>query len=434
MSSFSIIPFATQSWLSIQSQSDFSIQNLPFGIFSSPNNSQPRVGLALGDWVVDTVVLFEAGLLATVTGLTRSHLQADSLNALLSAGPQVWRRLRSRVAELFTAGGTNELQSKADLHARVLVPQESAKLFLPTRVSNYVDFYSSREHASNVGAMFRDPQNPLLPNWLHIPIGYNGRSSSLIPSGTPFKRPSGQLKADADPAPIFAPTRQLDFELEMAFITGRQTQLGDTIPVQSTDDFIFGLALLNDWSARDIQRWEYVPLGPFLAKTFATSLSPWVVTLDALQPFRVHGPEQTVPVLPYLQTHGPQTYDIHLEVLLKSAQMNVPLTICRTNFKHMYWSMAQQLAHMTSNGTNIDLGDVYGSGTISGPSPDSYGSMLELCWKGTRPLSLPDGSQRTFIQDGDTVIMRGWCKKDGVRVGFGEVRTEVLPAGFLPET
>ncbi|MEN9827166.1 MAG: hypothetical protein RI953_2911 [Pseudomonadota bacterium] len=428
MSTFSTIPKTSRSWLQIPSGSDFSLQNLPFGVFSTQAIASPRVGLALGEWVIDTVVLFDAGLLSGVRGLNRDHLNCSALNGLLAAGPDVWRALRLRVAELFTEGN-DSLVKKADIHASALVKASAAKMLLPTKVSNYVDFYSSREHASNVGAMFRDPQNPLLPNWLHIPIGYNGRSSSIIPSGASFKRPMGQLKADADPAPIFAPTRQLDFELEMAFITGRSTQLGDTIPVESTDDYIFGLALLNDWSARDVQRWEYVPLGPFLAKTFATSLSPWVVTLDALQPFRVEGPEQTVPVLPYLRSKGPQAYDVNLEVWLKSAKMSEPVRICRTNFKHMYWNMAQQLAHMASNGTNIDVGDVYGSGTISGPTPDSFGSMLELCWKGTKPLSLPDGSTRTFLQDGDTIIMNGWCEKDGVRVGFGEVRTEILPAG-----
>ncbi|NBO37854.1 fumarylacetoacetase [bacterium] len=428
MSQFSVIPWNARSWLEVSSQSDFSLQNLPFGIFTSNGRTEPRVGLALGDWVVDTVALFDAGLLAQVPGLNRTHLLAAELNALLSAGSLTWRGLRAQVAELFTAGNSTLLKN-SDLHSRLLVKQSEAKMRLPTRVSNYVDFYSSREHASNVGAMFRDPQNPLLPNWLHIPIGYNGRSSSIIPSGVPFKRPMGQLKADTDPAPIFAPTKQLDFELEMAFITGKETALGETISAQKTDDYIFGLALLNDWSARDVQRWEYVPLGPFLAKTFATSLSPWIVTLDALQPFRVNGPEQTVPVLPYLQTAGPQTYDIHLEVLLQSERMSEPLRISRTNFKYMYWSMAQQLAHLASNGTNVDVGDVYGSGTISGPTPDSYGSMLELCWKGTKPIALPDGSQRKFIEDGDTVIMKGWAEKDGVRIGFGEVRTQVLPAG-----
>ncbi|MEY3901278.1 MAG: hypothetical protein RL189_584 [Pseudomonadota bacterium] len=427
MTKFTNIPMTSRPWLAVSEESDFSLQNLPFGIFRSSVVKEARVGLALGDWVIDCAVLFESGLLSSVAGLRREHVFADSLNPLLAAGAHVWRALRLSVAELFTQGN-GALQSQPDLHSRVLLKMSDATLLLPTKVSNYVDFYSSREHASNVGAMFRDPQNPLLPNWLHLPIGYNGRSSSIIPSGTPFRRPNGQLKADADPAPVFAPTRQLDFELEMAFITGRQTQLGETIPVNTADDYIFGLALLNDWSARDVQRWEYVPLGPFLGKTFATSLSPWIVTLDALQPFRVHGPEQTVPVLPYLQSSGPQAYDVHLEVWLKSARMNDAVRICRTNFKHMYWNMAQQLAHMASNGTNIEVGDVYGSGTISGPTPDSYGSMLELCWKGTKPIALPDGTTRTFIQDGDTVIMRGWCEKDGVRVGFGEVRTEVLPA------
>ncbi|MEN9528680.1 MAG: hypothetical protein RI932_553 [Pseudomonadota bacterium] len=427
MQRFSIIPSTQRSWLNIEAESDFSLQNLPFGIFSNQNFPETRVGLALNDAIVDTLVLFDAGLLNGIPGLTREHLRASSLNSLLAQGPDTWRGLRLRIAELFTAGNQSLLQ-KPDLHARVLVKQNGARMSLPIKVGNYVDFYSSREHASNVGAMFRDPQNPLLPNWLHIPIGYNGRSSSIVPSDVAVKRPLGQLKNDADPAPTFGPTRQLDFELEMAFITGRTTQLGERIPASATDDYIFGLSLLNDWSARDIQRWEYVPLGPFLAKTFATSLSPWIVTLDALQPFRVNGPEQTVPVLSYLQTQGAQTYDIHLEVWLQSAKMNAPLKICRTNFRHMYWSMAQQLAHMTSNGTNIDIGDVYGSGTISGPTPDSYGSMLELCWKGTKPLQLPDGSERKFIEDGDTVIMKGWAEKDGVRVGFGEVRSLVQPA------
>jgi fumarylacetoacetase len=428
MTDFIQIPFRQKSWFGIPRDSDFSLQNLPFGIFRTAALPEARVGLALGDSVIDTAVLFDTGLLAGVSGLRRDHLVTDSLNALLAAGPSVWRALRGRVAELFTAGNDTLVQ-QADLHARVLVKASLAQLLLPTKVSNYVDFYSSREHASNVGAMFRDPQNPLLPNWLHIPIGYNGRSSSVVPSGTSFRRPWGQLKADSDPAPVFAPTRQLDFELEMAFITGRRTQLGETIPVTNTDDYIFGMTLLNDWSARDIQRWEYVPLGPFLSKTFATSISPWVVTLDALQPFRVAGPEQTVPVLPYLQSAGPQAYDIHLEVWLKSEKMTSPQKICRTNYRYMYWNMAQQLAHMASNGTNIEIGDVYGSGTISGPTPDSFGSMLELCWKGTKPISLPDGTTRTFIQDGDTVIMKGWCEKDGIRVGFGEVLTEVKPAG-----
>ncbi len=427
MQAFSIVDSSLRSWLEIPAQSDFSLQNLPFGVFSTSDASEARVGMALGDFVIDTVVLFDAGLLSGITGLNRGHLLSASLNSLMQAGAPVWRSLRSRVAELF-AQGNSTIAENADLQTKALRRQSSVRMHMPVRVSNYVDFYSSLEHATNVGSMFRDPQNPLLPNWLHIPIGYNGRSSSVIPSGQSIVRPSGQLKNDTEPAPMFAPSKQLDFELEMAFITGQSTQLGNPIDISRTDAHIFGMTLLNDWSARDIQKWEYVPLGPFLGKTFATSISPWIVTLDALQPFRVQGPEHRVAVLPYLQSQGPQAYDIHLEVWLKSAKMSEAFRICKTNFKHMYWSMAQQLAHMTSNGTNIDVGDVYGSGTISGPTPDSYGSMLELCWKGTKPMTLPDGTQRKFIEDGDTIIMTGWAEKDGIRVGFGEVRTEVLPA------
>lgn len=427
MQSFSIIDSSLRTWLELPKNTDFPLQNLPFGVFSTADSTEPRVGIALGDWVIDTVVLFDAGLLSGITGLNRGHLVSTSLNSLMQAGGAVWRSLRSRVADLFTVGNTTLMQN-VDLHAKALRRSVDVRLHMPVRVSNYVDFYSSLEHATNVGSMFRDPQNPLLPNWLHIPIGYNGRSSSVIPSGQAIVRPSGQLKNDAEPAPAFGSSKQLDFELEMAFITGQSTQLGHPIEISRTDEHIFGMTLLNDWSARDIQKWEYVPLGPFLGKTFATSISPWIVTIDALQPFRVLGPEQRVPVLPYLQSQGPQAYDVHLEVWLKSAKMNEAIRICKTNFKNMYWSMAQQLAHMTSNGTNIDVGDVYGSGTISGPTPDSYGSMLELCWKGTKPISLPDGTQRKFIEDGDTITMTGWAEKDGLRVGFGEVRTEVLPA------
>ena len=427
MQTFSIIDSSLRSWLELPKQTDFPLQNLPFGVFSTSDASEARVGMALGDFVIDTVVLFDAGLLSGITGLNRGHLLSASLNSLMQAGAPVWRSLRCRVAELFTQGNST-IAENADLQAKALRKQSNVRMHMPVRVSNYVDFYSSLEHATNVGSMFRDPQNPLLPNWLHIPIGYNGRSSSVIPSGQSIVRPSGQLKNDTEPAPMFAPSKQLDFELEMAFITGQSTQLGHPIDISRTDAHIFGMTLLNDWSARDIQKWEYVPLGPFLGKTFATSISPWIVTLDALQPFRVQGPEPKVPVLPYLQSHEPQAYDINLEVWLKSAKMSEAFRICKTNFKHMYWSMAQQLAHMTSNGTNIDVGDVYGSGTISGPTPDSYGSMLELCWKGTKPISLPDGTQRKFIEDGDTIIMTGWAEKDGLRIGFGEVRTEVLPA------
>ena len=298
---------------------------------------------------------------------------------------------------------------------------------MPVQIGDYTDFYSSREHATNVGTMFRDPANALLPNWLWIPVGYHGRASSVILSGQSIYRPKGQIKPDPQADPIFAPCRNLDFELETAFITYDGKPLGDSISTAEAEDFIFGMALFNDWSARDIQTWEYVPLGPFLAKNFASSISAWIVTLDALEPFKVESPAQNPAVLSYLKFDGLKSYDINLEVAIMPENSSETV-ISHSNFKHMYWNMAQQLAHHTVNGCNIRCGDLMGSGTISGPTEDSYGSMLELAWKGTKPLKLNDGSERKFIQDNDTVIMRGFSMKDGVRIGFGEVSTKVLPA------
>ncbi len=298
---------------------------------------------------------------------------------------------------------------------------------MPVKVGDYTDFYSSRDHATNVGTMFRDPDNALLPNWLHIPVGYHGRASSIILSGQEIHRPKGQrLPADSD-QPVFGPSVLMDFELEMAFVTGQGKELGESISTAEADDYIFGMCIFNDWSARDIQKWEYVPLGPFLAKNFASSISPWIVTLDALEPFRVPGEKQDPKVLPYLAFEGNKNIDINLEVQLKSDQFDAH-TICKSNYKHMYWNMEQQLAHHTVNGCNINAGDIMASGTISGPTPDSYGSMLELSWRGTKPLQMPDGTERKFINDGDTVIMKAHCEKDGVRIGFGEVNTKLLPA------
>jgi fumarylacetoacetase len=297
-------------------------------------------------------------------------------------------------------------------------------MLLPVEVGDYVDFYSSEEHATNVGKMFRDPANPLLPNWKSLPVGYHGRSSSIILSGQDIRRPKGQLGAGE-----FGPTRQLDFELELGFIVGRSTALGTSVPIGEAEDCIFGMVLLNDWSARDIQRWEYVPLGPFLGKSFATSITPWIVTLDALEPFRVRGPAQQPAPLPYLAASGDRNLDIHLEVLLQPKPEAHPLRISRTNSRGIYWSMSQQVAHLTSNGTNLRVGDLCGTGTISGKEPDSFGSMLELAWNGTRPLSFPGGAERRFLEDGDTVVMRAWAERDDVRVGFGELKTRILPAG-----
>jgi fumarylacetoacetase len=334
--------------------------------------------------------------------------------------------VRQRVSELLRHDNPR-LRDHEEAVRECLLRQTAVQMLRPVKPSNYTDFYSSIEHATNVGIMFRDPANALLPNWRHIPIGYHGRTSSIVASGTPIKRPNGQRKGPDEAAPTFGPSRQLDFELEMAFVVGQGTQLGQTIAIDEAEDHIFGLCLFNDWSARDLQSWEYVPLGPFLGKNFGSSLAPWVVTLDALEPFRQAGPVQEPTPLPYLQQDGNHNFDVHLEVALQP-QGGPETTISRANFGLMYWSMAQQLTHHASNGCNMEVGDLYASGTISGPTPDSLGSMLELAWRGTRPLPLADGSERKFLQDGDTVTMRGYAEKDGIRIGFGEVRGTILPA------
>jgi fumarylacetoacetase len=294
-------------------------------------------------------------------------------------------------------------------------------------VGDYTDFYSSIEHATNVGTMFRDPNNALLPNWKHLPVGYHGRASSIVVSGTPVIRPKGQTKADDAEMPTFGPTKLLDFELEMAFVVGKETAMGESVTADNAEEHIFGMVIFNDWSARDIQKWEYVPLGPFLAKNFASSVSPWIVTIEALNPFRVKGPVQDPKVLPYLEYSGEKNIDINLEVLIQT-EHSEPFKVCRSNYQYMYWNMEQQLAHHTINGCNIRVGDMMASGTISGPTPDSYGSMLELSWRGTKPIRMPDGSERKFINDHDTVIMKGYSEKAGLRIGFGEVKTKILPA------
>ncbi|MEM6697694.1 MAG: fumarylacetoacetase, partial [Bacteroidota bacterium] len=292
---------------------------------------------------------------------------------------------------------------------------------------DYTDFYSSIEHATNVGKMFRDPENALLPNWRHIPVGYHGRASSIIVSGQAIHRPKGQVMPKGTTVPVYQPSARLDFELEMAFIVGKSTKVGDSISTTNALDHIFGMVLLNDWSARDIQKWEYVPLGPFLGKSFASSISPWVVTMEALEPFRVEGPEQNPKVLPYLETDRNYNYDIALEVGI-CPRKGTEQVVSRSNFKYMYWNVAQQLAHHTVNGCNVRVGDMMGSGTISGKDENSYGSMLEIAWSGTKPVKMSDGSTRTFIEDFDTVSMRGFSEKEGIRVGFGKVETKVLPA------
>src|SRR5689334_11198091 len=413
---------SVKSFVDVAPDSHFPIQNLPYGVFSTDADPAPRVGVAIGDRILDLAALEEAGLLpGDPTG--SAVFSRPNLNGFIALGQAVWRETRARVSELLRHDNPR-LRDDQGLRATALVPMADARLHLPVEVGGYTDFYSSREHATNVGSMFRDPKNALLPNWLHIPIAYNGRASSVVVSGTPIRRPLGQTKGPDAERPGFGPCRKLDFELEMAFIVGRGNELGSPIPVGEAEEHIFGLVLMNDWSARDIQQWEYVPLGPFNSKTFGTSISPWVVMLDALEPFRVAGPVQEPEPLPYLrrQNGGERgAIDLHLEVALRPESASERTTICRTNFRHLYWSMAQQLAHHTVSGCNARIGDLMASGTISGPTPDSFGSLLELTWNGQKPLALGNDAERTFIQDGDEVVMTGWCQGYGYRVGFGEV-------------
>ena len=415
---------ALRSWADVPAGSDFPVQNLPLGIYSD-ERGPARPATRIGDAVVDLGALAQAGLLDSL-GLEPGVFMAGSLNPLLTYGRQGTRKLRQRLSDLLT-GADPRLRDDAALRNKAFADIGSVRMHLPVHIGDYTDFYSSRQHAYNVGCMFRDPANALLPNWLHLPVGYHGRASSIVVSGTPIRRPMGQYKPAPDAAPVFGPTRQLDMELEVAFITYEGNALGDRISTADAEDRIFGLVLFNDWSARDIQAWEYVPLGPFLGKNFGSSMSPWVVLLDALEPFRVDSPVQDPPVLPYLRQEGAHHFNIALEAAIATPDGG-ETTICRSNFRHLYWSMAQQLAHHTVNGCNVRAGDVMASGTISGDTEDSYGSLLELTWKGTKPLKLRDGTERKFLLDGDTLVMCGHAERDGVRVGFGDVRGEVLPA------
>ena len=415
---------ALKSWVNVPAGSDFPIQNLPFGVFKTSSLST-RVGVRIGEHVLDLKTLHVLGYLDHLA-FDASDFDTDALNHLMAKGKQATRELRNRISNLLDAAN-DELQKNTHHAEQVLIPNKSVIMLMPVKIGDYTDFYSSREHATNVGTMFRDPANALLPNWLWIPVGYHGRASSVILSGQNIHRPKGQIKPDPEKDPIYAPCRNLDFELETAFITYDGKPLGDSISPNEAEDFIFGMVLFNDWSARDIQTWEYIPLGPFLSKNFASSISAWVVTMDALQAYKVAGPEQHPEVLSYLKYEGEKSYDINLEVLIQPENGTENL-ICESNFKYMYWNMAQQLAHHTVNGCNVRCGDLMGSGTISGPTPNSYGSMLELAWKGTKPLQMNDGTERKFIQDNDTVIMRGHCESNGIRIGFGEVAAKILPA------
>ncbi|HRI60711.1 MAG TPA: fumarylacetoacetase [Saprospiraceae bacterium] len=413
------------SWLPVPAGSDFSIYNLPFGIFhtgDSDGNRNARAGIAIGDHIVDLAAAAEAGLFGK-RRFFKKIFEQNTLNDFIALGKPVTNRIRRKVQEWLTTAAAPENASY------LLVDRYKATMLLPIRVGNYTDFYSSIEHATNVGKMFR-PDNPLLPNWRWLPVGYHGRASSIVVSGTPIRRPWGQIVPKGQENPVFSPSQQMDFELEMAFVIGKNSALGEPVAVDNAEEYIFGLVLFNDWSARDIQRWEYVPLGPFLGKNFGSSISPWIVPLEALKPFRVKSPKQNPAPLSYLQhpVRGRYNYDIGLEVSVKTGKNNGETIVSRSNTKYLYWSMAQQLAHHTVNGCNVCVGDLMASGTISGPQAGSYGSMLELSWGGQRPVELNDGSSRTFLLDGDTVSMRGAAEKDGIRVGFGEVSGEIAPA------
>lgn len=415
-----------KSWVAVPDQSDFSIYNIPFGIFEA-SERKARVGSAIGEFVIDLTVLEEAGFFKNIKEDLSASLHKEYLNDFISLGKAVTNSVREKVIDLLREENS-DLQQQSSLREEALIPMKEARLLMPVKVGNYTDFYSSKEHATNVGKLFRGAENALLPNWKHLPIGYHGRPSSIVPSGTPIKRPKGQILPPGAEAPVFQASEKLDFELEMAFITGKETALGSSVEVEQAEDYIFGFVLFNDWSARDIQKWEYVPLGPFLGKSFGSSISPWVVTLEALEPFRVEGPAQEPEVLPYLRASGKKNFDIQLKAAIRPGEGEAEVEVSNSNFKYMYWSVNQQLAHQTVNGCNIQVGDMYASGTLSGPTKDSYGSMLELTWNGKNPLQIGDGSARSFIQDNDTVILRGFSERDGHRVGFGEVSAKILPA------
>ena len=413
-----------KSWLNVPENSDFPIQNIPFGVFITKDDVI-TIGTRIGDYAIDLGALQQLNYFEGIE-LTDDMFMQDTLNDFISDGKKTWRLVRNRIADIFDINNP-KLRDNEKQKEIVIFDIKDVEMQLPVLIGDYTDFYSSREHATNVGKMFRDPDNALLPNWLHIPVGYHGRSSTIVPSGIPVHRPNGQTLPPGETQPVFGPSKRVDFELEMAFITTDANIMGEPIPVNETEDHIFGMVLFNDWSARDIQKWEYVPLGPFLAKNFASSMSPWIVTLDALEPFRTAGPEQNDPKpLEYLQQTGEHAFDINLQVGL-APENGEETIICNSNFKYMYWSMSQQLAHHTVNGCRVNSGDLMGSGTISGPTPDSFGSMLELTWGGQNPLKLNNGEERKFIEDGDTVIMRGYCQNDEVRIGFGEVSSKLLP-------
>ncbi|XP_033845906.2 fumarylacetoacetase [Periophthalmus magnuspinnatus] len=417
---------ANMSFIQVPSDCDFSFHNLPYGVFSTADNPKHRIGIAIGDQILILSVI-KSLFQGPVMSKHQDVFEQETLNAFMSLGYEAWRETRRTLQTLLSANHST-LRDDCDLQARAFIPQSTAIMHLPAHIGDYTDFYSSRDHATNVGIMFRGKENALMPNWLRLPVGYHGRASSVVVSGTPLRRPSGQMRPDQSKPPVFGPSKQLDIELEMAFFVGGGNRLGEPIPVEKAHEHIFGMVLMNDWSARDIQSWEYVPLGPFLGKNFGTTISPWVVPMEALMPFAEPNSIQDPEPLPYLQHQDPYTFNINLFVAIKGERMAQASTICRSNFKFMYWTMKQQLAHHTVNGCNLCPGDLLASGTISGPEPESFGSMLELSWRGSKTIDLGGGESRTFLKDGDEVIITGYCQGPGHRVGFGSCSGIILPA------
>ncbi|EZA52348.1 hypothetical protein DMN91_007249 [Ooceraea biroi] len=414
-----------KSFIEYSADCDFPIENLPYGVFSTRDNPEKKIGVAIGDKILNLSAItnyFDGPLLKN----KQDVFHRDCLNDFMSLGRPTWREARSKLQELLSA--SNRTLQDPKIQSKVFVAQKDAIMHLPAKIGDYTDFFSSLNHAMNTGIMFRGKENPLLPNWKYMPTAYHGRASSIVISGTPIRRPRGQmLPGEGNPPPIYGPCQLMDFELEMGIFLGPPTNLGDTVPASKAYDHIFGMVLMNDWSARDIQKWEYVPLGPFGSKNLGTSISPWVVTMEALEHFKVPDTVQDPTPFPYLQHKESGSFDIKLEVDIKTAG-GVKTTICQSNFKHLYWTPQQQLAQHTVTGCNINSGDLMASGTISGDTPSAYGCLLELTWKGTKPIALKDGTTRKFLEDGDEVTLRGFCVGDGYRIGFGSSTGTLLPA------
>jgi len=409
-----------KSWVNVSENSDFPIENLPYGIFKTNYNHSPRAGIAIGEFILDLSIVSDLGFFNDID-FDEGVFSKKYLNEFIAFGKEVHKKVRLHLINLLS-----ENDKQLSIHAKdVLIRQSDAEMLMPIKIGDYTDFYSSEEHATNVGKMFR-PDNPLMPNWKHLPVAYHGRSSSIVISGTPLHRPKGQARLNENEPPIFGACKNLDYELEMAFVVGKQTKLGESVSVKNAEDYIFGFVIFNDWSARDIQKWEYQPLGPFLSKNFGSSISPWIVTLDALEPFRTNSPVPSIPLLHYLQSEGERTFDIKFNVSIQPENGEREI-IAQSNFKNLYWNISQQLAHHTVNGCNINVGDLMASGTISGGDPSSVGSMLELTEGGRKPITLKNGMERKFIDDNDTVTMNAFCEKEGLRIGFGEVKTKILP-------